>query len=489
MSPSSQSHYGDLILLVDDDQALLKSLERVLRDEGFESILTCSDPREVESTVQGQECAVILLDLVMPHVSGESVLLWCVTQYPDTPVIVITAVDDVDSAVRCIKAGAFDYLVKPVDLPRLISALMRALESRRLRLENRNLKRRITETEPEHPEHFEAIVTASPIMKGIFRYVEAVAPSDEPVLIVGETGTGKELIAEAVHRASGRSGEFVRINIAGIDATAFADTLFGHVRGAFTGAERSRAGLIEKAADGSIMLDEIGDLSLDLQAKLLRLIQERQYFPLGSDQPLRCRARIIAVTNRDLRKLVRDGRFREDLFFRLHAHTIRVPTLRERTEDIPVLVNYFLKEAARMLGKPCPTPPKELFSYLCNYPFPGNVRELRNMVIDAVACHDRGVLSLRTFFQHMDDASSQNMFQPTMGDIPERLQFGKELPSLKEATISLFREALRRAEGNQSLAARMLGVSRRTINRYVTAGFLENEDNSSGGRDEPASNP
>lgn len=474
MTMKNSTPPDDLILLVDDDQALLKSLERALREEGFSSVVTCSDPRDIESVASGREPAVVLLDLVMPHISGEALLQWFVAQRPDMPVIVITAVDDVDSAVRCIKGGAFDYLVKPIDFARLLSALQRALESRRLRLENENLKRRITAAEPDHPEYFDAIVTVSPLMKGVFRYIEAVATSDEPVLIIGETGTGKELIAEAVHRASGRKGQFVRVNIAGVDAAAFADTLFGHVRGAFTGADRAREGLIERAADGSILLDEIGDLSSDLQAKLLRLIQEREFFPLGSDRPVKSRARVIAVTNKDLRQRVRDGRFREDLFFRLHAHTIRVPTLRERPEDIPVLVTHFLQDAAKMFGKPCPTPPKELFAYLAAYPFPGNVRELRSMVVDAVACHDRGMLSLRTFFQHMDDASAKGFFQPAAVQSQDRISVGTEFPSLREATIYLFREALRRSNGNQSLAARMLGVSRRTINRYVTAGLLEN---------------
>lgn len=468
----------ECILLVDDDPAMLRSLSHALSSEGFSNMVPCPDPRDVEVLSAGRNVAVVLLDLMMPHLSGETMLDWFATRMPETPVVMVTAVDDVDSAVRCIKAGAFDYLVKPVDFPRLIAVVARALQAHRLRVENQELKRRITVPEPENPELFKDIITCSPAMKGIFRYVESIAASGEPVLIIGETGTGKELVAAAVHRASGCEGELVPVNIAGVDQSAFADTLFGHVRGAFTGADRNRGGLIERAAGGTLFLDEIGDLDPEMQTKLLRLIQDKEYFPLGADKPSRSRARVLAVTNRDLHRRIRDGRFREDLFFRLHAHQIRVPALRERPEDIPPLVSHFLREAAATLGKETPTTPKELFAYLATYPFPGNVRELRSMVIDAVACHDKGVLSLASFLRHMDQNTSGGAQRKPGETLSEnRVSFGADIPSLKEATIRLFREALRRAEGNQSIAARMLGVSRRTINRYVTAGLLEDTEN------------
>lgn len=462
------------ILVIDDDEAMLRSVERVLRTEGFGQPLLCGDPREALGMVEALPVDVILLDLVMPHRSGEDILPDLLALSPDTPVIVVTATDHVETAVRCIKAGAFDYLVKPVDFSRLIAEVSRALKQRELRLENRDLRERIEKPELRHPEAFASIVTRSPCMLATLRYVEAVAPSPEPVLIVGETGVGKELVAAALHRVSGRGGDMVSVNASGIDENAFADTLFGHARGAFTGADRDREGLILKAGDGTLFLDEIGDLGLEIQTKLLRLVQEREYFPLGSDSCLKAKCRVIAATNRDLRVQMRRGRFREDLYYRLHSHMVRVPPLRDRQEDLPLLVDQFLKEGARVLGKTAPTPPKELIVHLAAYAFPGNVRELRSMVVDAVARHERGVLALAPFHEHMDRAEGTG--KSVAASVPggdEAVVFGKVLPAAHDAMRMLIQTALRRAEGNQAAAARMIGVSRRTINRYATGKDIE----------------
>ncbi len=460
------------ILMVDDDAAILRSLERTLHDSGYPQVLPCSDPREALELALTRQPDVVLLDLVMPHLSGEALLAQFSSRMPDLPVIIITALDEVASAVRCIQAGAYDYLTKPLDQDRLLATLKRALELRRLQLENQALRERTVYPGLKNPEPFKAIVTRSPAMFSLFSYVEAIAKSSEPVLIVGETGTGKELIAAALHTTSGRAGKQVTVNVAGLDEAAFADTLFGHTKGAFTGALQSRVGLVEEAAGGTLFLDEIGDLKPDMQVKLLRLIQEREYFPLGSDRPRIADCRVIAATNCHLRRRVREGLFREDLFFRLYAHWIHVPSLRERPDDIPLLVDLFLDEASRMLGKPRPTPPLELFTYLSGYPFPGNVRELRAMVHDAVARHQKGVLSLRTFIEHMDQAETTI---PPDAPAPtgKSLSFEAELPTLKNATSLLLREALKRADGNQSAAARLLGISRRTMNRYFSTGQID----------------
>jgi DNA-binding NtrC family response regulator len=288
------------------------------------------------------------------------------------------------------------------------------------------------------------------------------------VLIVGETGVGKELVARALHAASGRAGEMVAVNVAGIDETAFADTLFGHAKGAFTGADRDREGLIERAGEGTLFLDEIGDLGMDMQTKLLRLIQENEFFPLGSDFCRRSRCRVIAATNRDLRVRMREGRFREDLYYRLHGHLIRVPPLRERAGDIPLLVEHFLEEASASLGKPVPTVPKELVVHLSAYAFPGNVRELRAMVVDAVVRHDKGVLSLNSFHSHMDEAAREaRQAKPAAGPADAAISFGRDLPTLEQATRTLIAEAIKRADGNQGAAARLLDISRRTISRHL----------------------
>jgi DNA-binding NtrC family response regulator len=298
----------------------------------------------------------------------------------------------------------------------------------------------------------------------------AVADTSLPVLITGETGTGKELFARALHRVSGKPGKFICVNVAGVDDTLFSDTLFGHRRGAFTGADRDRSGLIEEAENGTLFLDEIGDLGMESQVKLLRLLQEHTYYPLGSDILKRSGARIAAATNRDLCSLQQDGGFRKDLFYRLCTHRVHIPPLRERRDDIPILVEYLLEKAAAEMDRRKPTVPRELFVLLNTHPFPGNVRELEGMICDAVSRHHSGVLSLESFREKIgvpmerlvDTASTANLHTFSLSN--NTLVFPEELPTLRELEDTLIAEALRRAEGNQSIAARLLGISRTTLN-------------------------
>lgn len=455
------------VLLVDDDEAMLQSMGRALRAEEVGVPILCADPRNVESILKERVVGTVLLDLVMPHMGGETVLHTILRECPDVPVIIVTATDDVDTAVRCVKAGAFDYLVKPVNFSRLFSTIARALRQWDLRTENLRLRKMVQVPELNRPECFAGIITQSPAMHALFRYIEAIAPSPEPVLIVGETGVGKELVAQAVHRVSGRMGELVSVNAAGIDESAFADTLFGHVRGAFTGADRSRQGMIERTGRGTLFLDEVGDMGMEMQTKLLRLLQEGEYFPLGSDRCCKSDARILAATHHDLRTRMRQESFREDLYYRLHAHMVRVPPLRERPGDIELLLEHFLQDAAAQLNKPIPTCPKELPIHLKAYEFPGNVRELRAMVYDAVARHDKGILSLRSFHEHMDEAiaCARRHRRTPVGTIAAWC--GHEIPTLEAATGWLIEAALKNAAGNQGAAARMLGISRRTVSRYL----------------------
>ena len=244
-------------------------------------------------------------------------------------------------------------------------------------------------TAPPHPA-FAEIVTQNPTMHALFRYVEAIARSPQPVLITGETGTGKELMARAVHRLAAPRGDFVAVNVAGLDDQVFSDTLFGHTRGAFTGADRPREGLITRAEDGTLFLDEIGDLAAVSQVKLLRLLQEGTYYPLGADRPRQSRARVVVATNRDVVQDVQAGTFRKDLYYRLRAHHVQLPPLRARRDDLALLVTHCLAKAATALHKPVPTPPLALYQLLHTYTFPGNVRELEAMVFDAVARHQGG---------------------------------------------------------------------------------------------------
>lgn len=455
------------LVLVDDEETVLFSAAALLRSAGLRHLESLSDARQLLPLLERKGAAALVLDLFMPHRSGQELLPEITARYPEVPIIVMTASQEVDTAVECMRQGAFDYLVKPVEESRFISAVKRALELRTLRRDLRELKRYLLSGELEHPDAFSSIVAASRRMHALFQYAEAIGRSPEPVLITGETGVGKELLSEAVHRLSGRNGRFVALNAAGLDDNLFSDTLFGHRRGAFTGAAEAREGLVAQATGGTLFLDEIGDLETASQVKLLRLLQEQAYYPLGSDVQRHCDVRLICATNRDLARRMGEGAFRPDLYYRLSVHHIHIPPLRERKEDVPLLVAHFLDEAARALSREPPQPPPELFTLLSTYHFPGNVRELRAMVMDAMAVHRGGpVLSLERFKQAIrEHASPPRPLEVTPSE--RLLHFPGRFPSLQEAEDELIQEAMGRAGGNQGIAATLLGISRSALNRRL----------------------
>ena len=348
----------------------------------------------------------------------------------------------------------------------------RVVEVDDLRSENRQLIKRLRTESPEHPDAFSDIVTQDPSMDIVFRRVELVASSAQPVLVTGETGVGKEKIAEAIHQLSGRPGRFVKTDISGVDDQMFSDTLFGHEKGAFTGAISDRRGLIEQASGGTLFLDEIGELGVESQHKLLRFLQEGQYYPLGKDEAQSSDVRTIAATSRTVEFLTAGGTFREELYFRLRTHHIHLPPLRERKGDIPILVSHFLNLSAAALNKKTPTPPPELFTLLKNYNFPGNIRELEAMVHDAVSQHEGGVLSTESFREMIDEqisASHKDVVAPSEEvRFAETLARARDLPSLREVEPLVIAEALRRSDGNQTIAARLLGVSRKALSSRLS---------------------
>ena len=457
------------IMIVDDEAQALNSFEMTLRSANFNSFVRCQDSREVLHLLGQGAIEVMLLDLRMPHISGEDLLPEITKTYPDIPVIVITGVNDVETAVTCMQHDAFDYILKPVEKSRLIGSVRRAVEIRELQRENSLLKARVLTDTIENPGAFEEIVTTSVKMRAIFQYIESVANSPRPVLITGETGVGKELIARALHRLSVRQGEFIPVNAAGLDDNIFADTLFGHRSGAFTDAREARQGLIENAAGGTLFLDEIGDLSSASQVKLLRLLQDGSFLPLGSDVAKRSDARILVATNQDIDASQAAGRFRTDLYYRLCGHRINVPPLRERKEDLPVLVAHFLKAAAKTFDKPIPTPPGELVTLLATYHFPGNVRELEALVFDAVASHQSGKLSMEVFKARIAPQRDpvESSATASVADQKGLISFTDQLPTLKQSEQLLIDEALRRADNNQSIAALSLGISRQALNKRL----------------------
>jgi DNA-binding NtrC family response regulator len=405
----------------------------------------------------------------MPNISGEELLPMITGDSPEIPVVVITGSNDVDTAVKCMQHGAFDYMLKPVEKSRLIGGVKRAVELRELQRENQLLKAHVLSDQLEKPEAFSEIITVSTSMRSIFQYVEAIANSPRPVLITGETGVGKELVAKAVHTLSSREGDFLPVNVAGLDEHVFADTLFGHSKGAFTDARKARSGLIERAAGGTLFLDEIGDLSTTSQVKLLRLLQEGEFFPLGSDVAKRADARIVVATNQDLDALQSSRQFRKDLYYRLCGHQIHLPPLRRRREDLAVLVDHFLEKASKTLDKKKPTPPVELVTLLSTYHFPGNIRELESVIFDAVSNHTTGKLSMDLFKTHI---TKKHPIPPADAAEPPHetstiVSFSHQLPTLKQIEQLLIDEALKRSNGNQSIAALSLGISRQALNKRL----------------------
>ncbi len=458
------------ILIVDDEEAWLRTMDVTLAvSGGINNTISCRDGREVLGILKNEDVGLVLLDLNMPHIPGEQLLKDITEQYPDIAVIIISGMNQVETAVSCMDAGAHYFFIKTVDEQRLVRGVRNAIRILELQRENLEIKSRFLKDELECPEVFSKIITQDKSIRSIFQYIEAVAGGSQPVLIEGESGVGKELIAHAFHQATGNKGKMVSVNAAGLDDNVFADTLFGHVKGAYTGAETTRKGLVEQAQDGTLFLDEIGDLSLVSQVKLLRLLQEGEYYRMGSDRPFRSNARVIVATNRDLKEKQLSGDFRKDLYFRLRAHLISIPPLRQRKDDIPLLLDFFLEEAAKDFNKDKPTIPHQLYTLLKNYYFPGNIRELKSMVYDAVGLHKDKVLSMALFKRNMDFEESASL-DDSLNEIGDNFIYFNQsspLPPLQKVEKILIEEALVRSEGNQSIASSLLGISQPALSKRL----------------------
>ena len=461
-----QKYPEDPLLIVDDEPDVLEAYRLNLITSRINNIVLCNDSRDVMGLLGQRPFSTIILDLFMPHITGQELLPAIKEAYPDLPMIVITGSNKVSTAVECMKLGALDYMVKPVEESRLITGVKNALQMRELQQENTRLTNKMLDGELNDPHVFSGIVTMDPAMNAIFRYIEAFAVSPRPVLITGESGVGKELFARAIHEMSRRKGPLIAINAAGLDDTVFSDTLFGHRKGAFTGADTSRQGLIEKAADGTLFLDEIGTLGQSSQIKLLRLLQEGDYYQLGSDVIKTSNAAVIAATNEDLQQRMKAGEFRKDLFFRLKTHYIHIPPLRQRKDDIPLLLDHFVEKAARTLGKPRPRIPLELPEILSAYEFPGNIRELQSMVFDAISRCTSDALDSEFFRNYMNSQGSGGNAKAGSGGIPSHfLSPNGSFPTLHEVEEFFITEAMQRTGGNQTLAAQLLGIAQSTLSR------------------------
>jgi len=456
------------VLIVDDEKNILTAFELTLKYSGISNIITCQNSRKVIPLLENQPVEVILLDLIMPDIPGEELLCQISEHFPGVPVIIITAVNNLETAVDCMKFGAVDYMVKPVECNRLVSGVQRVIQVQELKRENLTLKNRILADRLEQPHAFSDIVTRDDKMLSIFKYMEAVAPSEDPVLITGETGVGKELFARAFHKLSSRKGKFVSVNVAGLDDNMFSDTLFGHKRGAFTDAHQVRKGLVEQAVEGTLFMDEIGELSPASQVKLLRLLQEKEYYPLGSDTPQNALVRALFSTNQDLEELANSGQFRKDLFYRIHTHHIHIPPLRERLDDLPLLIDHFLNEVSAAMNKPKPRVSQEILTLLANYDFPGNVRELRAMIVDAVSTTLTKDLS-GAAFKKLASLKHPPAKTKSPASLKVSLDFSlfSQLPTLRQIEESLITEALKRSSGNINKSAQILGITRQTLSKRL----------------------
>ncbi len=444
------------ILVVDDDTAHARMLETLITDWGYK--VFCADDGDTGvAMVKEHTFDMVFLDMKMVRMSGIEALALIHNYNPSLPVIMMTAYSSVDTAVKALKIGAYDYLTKPLDFDRLQLTIERILERIFLKTENEELKNRIRQEQFHHN-----ILGSSPAMAAVLDTLRMVAPTDANVLVTGKSGTGKELVSSALHANSNRKEyPFVRINCAAITETLLESELFGHEKGAFTGAERKRKGKFLQADRGSILLDEIGEMSLPMQAKLLRVIQEKEVTPVGSDKSLQVDVRIISATNRDLKAMSLEGKFRQDLYYRLNVVSIDIPSLKERPEDIPELALSFLDRFSQKNRKKIKGFSSNAMDVMIRYQWPGNVRELMNAV-------ERGVVMARTDYITLADLpfARSNLSFP--------LETGLENIPLSEVEEKAILATLKAAGGNKSEASRRLGITRKTLLKKLKQyGYVE----------------
>ena len=443
------------ILVVDDDEGLLLSIKATLVSSGLSEPALLSDSRNALKLVRQHDFQLILLDLMMPHLSGLEVLEKIKNEFPNIECVIVSASDEIATAVQAMSLGASDYLVKPLNSEKLIALVHRTLEKNNLRDELARFGRKKVFSELRHPQAFADMVAEDESMALVFHQVEAVAGTDYSVVINGESGTGKEMLARVIHSLSKRSkAPFYAVNMASFSKTIFEDEFFGHAKGAYTDASSERRGFFEAAKGGTLFLDEITELDPSLQAKLLRVIEEREFYRLGSTEIRNVDVRIIAATNRDINEEIIKGRFRADLFYRINMYNIKIPPLRERKDDILPLAANFLKIHAKANNKKIQGLAPDLAERLVQFSFPGNVRELENMIAAAVLLESGKTLTL---------ASVRNLM-PYNG--PERRKH-LELLTLSELEKRHIERVLKVTGGNRPKAAKILGVNVTTVYRKI----------------------
>ena len=438
------------ILVIDDEKNIRTGLQAALELDGYE-VLLAEDGTTGLSLALNNEVDLVITDLRMPGVSGEEVLRRITTETPGIPVIVLTGHGTVENAVEAMRSGAYDFLTKPLNLDRLSLLVKRALQSRELVLQNREL-----EQEAEKRKSFEHIIGKSPSMLKLFDVVKRVAPTKASVLITGESGVGKELIANALHNLSTRKDNpIIKVHCAALAENILESELFGHEKGAFTGAVSRKRGRFELAHGGTIFLDEIGEINQSVQIKILRVLQEKMFERVGGEDTIEVDVRVITATNRDLEKEIAEGRFREDLFYRLNVVRIHVPPLRERKDDLPLMISAFVKEFAEENGKVIENIDPKARQALYAYDWPGNVRQLRNCIESAVVMTTGTVI--------------------TLDELPPSIREMDEVPAITipvgatmaDAEREIILQTLAAQNGNKSKTAEVLGIGRKTLHRKL----------------------
>ncbi len=435
------------ILIIDDEEAIRDAMHQVLSREGYQ-IKEAREGKEGLELFQKETFHLVFLDLKLPGIKGMDILTQMKETSPETPVIIITGYSSIESAVEAMKKGAFDYMPKPFTPDELRVVTRKALESRRMLMENMYLRQEL-----ESKIEFELVIGKSPAMQQILDIVRRVSPTESTVLITGESGTGKELIAREIHRHSRRrNAPFVVVDCGALVETLFESELFGHVKGSFTGAHETKHGRFEVADGGTIFFDEISNIGPNIQAKLLRVIQEREVTRIGSSRPIKVDVRILAATNENLAELVRKGRFREDLFYRLNVVPLHLPPLRQRKEDIPLLAEHFLQKYNRRSKKLIKGISPRAMKALIEYDWPGNIRELENTIERAVVLARGEVIDLDDLLTH--GISAKVSFAPPWLSTTN---------TLAEVEKEYIKAVLQEQKGNKSAAAKILGIDRKTL--------------------------
>jgi DNA-binding NtrC family response regulator len=443
------------ILIIDDEKSQRLILSGFLKNKGFK-VFEASSGEEGISIAENQNIDIVFTDFKMPGKTGMDVLREVLRSKPDTSVVIITAYGTVEDAVSAMKDGAYDYITKPINLNELDSLIKRISERQSLISENKLLREKLQEKFS-----FGTIVTKSNKMEQVLSIASRVAESKASVLISGESGTGKELVASAIHFASGRkSNPFVAVNCAALNENLLESELFGHEKGAFTGADKKRYGRFETANGGTIFLDEIGDIPLSMQVKLLRVLQEEKFERVGSSETVEVDVRVIAATNKDLKQLIKEGKFREDLYFRLNVVSIEIPPLRERREDIIPLAEFFVNKYSEFSQYKKMTLSKEAAGKIIKYDFPGNVRELENIIHRAVVMARSDVITSEDIFMNLNKSDEKN--NP---DNIDEMNLNENVELLEKKLVKI---ALDKSNGNQSSAARKLGISERNLRYRLT---------------------